>query len=363
MLRWIYVAMHLLAEANAARRDARIRFLKAQVEILRRKLGGNRVIPSPDDRARLLALGQELDHNVADVIGIVTPQTYCRWVEELREGRKAKRVGRPKVARNLREIVVRLARQNDGWGYRRIVGELRKLRLRLGRSSVRRILKEEGLTPSPTRRGRAEETVWRKFIRLHVNTLVACDFFTKSLITPLGVRLAYCLAFIHVGTRKVFLSPPTYCPNDKWIQQQGRNALMWLDEQRLGARFLLHDRDSKFSTAFRELFRSAGTRPLRTPVLAPDANSFIEAWIGAFKRETLNYFLCFSLGHLNHIGQTFVDYFNHLRPHQGLGNLTIPAAAAGPPQEVEFDPAASIGSIRCRHFLGGLLRHYYRAAA
>jgi putative transposase len=146
--------------------------------------------------------------------------------------------------------------------------------LRLGRSSVRRILKEEGLTPSPTRRGRAEETVWRKFIRLHVNTLVACDFFTKSVITPLGVRLAYCLAFIHVGTRKVFLSPPTYCPNDKWIQQQGRNLLMWLDEQQLGARFLLHDRGTKFSTAFRELFRSAGTRPLRTPLLAPDANAY-----------------------------------------------------------------------------------------
>ena len=192
MLRWLFVALHLLAEATAARRDARIRFLKAQVEILRRKLGGNRVIPSPDDRARLLAIGQELDHKVADVIGIVTPQTYCRWVTELREGKKAKRVGRPKIARNLREIVVRLARENCGWGYRRIVGELRKLRLRLGRSSVRRILKEEGLTPSPTRRGRAEETVWRKFIRLHVNTLVACDFLSKSVITPLGARLAYC---------------------------------------------------------------------------------------------------------------------------------------------------------------------------
>ena len=84
MLRWFYVLAHLLVEAGAARRDARIRFLKAQVEILRRKLGGNRVIPSPDDRARLLAIGQELNHNVADVIGIVTPQTYCRWGAELR---------------------------------------------------------------------------------------------------------------------------------------------------------------------------------------------------------------------------------------------------------------------------------------
>ena len=164
MRRWFYVALHLLAEAGAARRDARIRFLKAQVEILRRKLGGNRVIPSPDDRARLLAIGQELNHDVGDVIGIVTSRTYYRWVTELREGRRPKRVGRPKIARNVRDLVIRLATENDSWGYRRIVGELRKLRGKLGRSSVRRILKEEGLTPSPVRRGRAEETVWRKFI-------------------------------------------------------------------------------------------------------------------------------------------------------------------------------------------------------
>ena len=363
MLRWFYVLAHLLVEAGAARRDARIRFLKAQVEILRRKLGGNRVIPSPDDRARLLAIGQELNHGVADVIGIVTPQTYSRWVEELRTGRKPKRVGRPKIVRNLRELVVRLARDNSGWGYRRIIGELRKLRLRIGRSSVRRILKDEGLTPSPTRRGRAEETVWRKFIRLHVNTLTACDFFTKNVITPLGVRVAYCLAFIHVGTRKVFLSPPTYHPHEQWVQQQGRNLLMWLDDQQLEARFLIHDRDSKFSTAFRELFRSAGVRPLKTPKLAPDANAFCEAWIGAYKREALDYFLCFGLDHLDHIGQEYTRFFNEHRPHQGLGNRTVPVAAAGPLEEPAVDDALQLDRVGCRQFLGGLLRHYYRRAA
>ncbi len=201
MAHWLLVAMHLLFEAGSARRDARIRFLKAQVEILRRKLGGNRVIPSPDDRARLLAIGRELEHDVADVIGIVTPRTYCRWVTDLRKGRRPRIAGRPRIARNMRELVIRLARENAGWGYRRIIGELRKLRLQLGRSSVRRILKDEGLTPSPLRRGKAGGTTWQKFIQLHVNTLVACDFFTKNVITPLGARIAYSLVFIHVGTR------------------------------------------------------------------------------------------------------------------------------------------------------------------
>ena len=219
------------------------------------------------------------------------------------------------------------------------------------------------MTPSPYRRGRAEETVWRKFIRLHLNTLVACDFFTKSVITPLGVRLAYCLVFIHVGTRKVFLSPPTCEPNDRWVQQQGRNLLMWLEENKLGAKFLLRDRDSKFSFAFDRLLFGAGVRRVRIPLLAPDANAFAESWIGSFKRECLDHFACFSLGHLDHIGQEYVRFFNRHRPHQGLGNRTIPEAAAGPP----IDPSATtwpeIHRIRCDQFLGGLLRHYSGEAA
>ena len=144
MFRWLYVLPHLIVDANAARRDARIRFLKAQVEIFRRKLGGNRVIPNPDDRARLLALGAELNHNLGDLIGIVTPQTYSRWVIEQREGRKPRRVGRPRIVRNVRALIKRLAKENAGWGYRRIIGELRKLRLRVSRSSVRLILKDAG---------------------------------------------------------------------------------------------------------------------------------------------------------------------------------------------------------------------------
>jgi putative transposase len=310
-----------------------------------------------------LAIGQELNHNVADVIGIVTSRTYCRWVTELREGRRPKRLGRPKISRNLRELVIRLAKENAGWGYRRIIGDLRKLRLPVSRSSVRRILKEEGLTPSPVRRGRADETVWRKFIRLHVNTLVACHFFTKSVITPVGVRLAFCLAFIHIGTRKVFLSPASYPPDERWIKQQGRNLMMWLEEEQLEVRFLIHDRDGKFSSGFRSLFKSASIRCLRTPLLAPDANAFAEAWIGALKQECLDYFLCFGLGHLDHIGQEYVRFFNTHRPHQGLGNQTLPAARAGPPTGPTADDAPEPGSVRCRRFLGGLLRHYYRPAA
>jgi putative transposase len=229
---------------------------------------------------------------------------------------------------------------------------------------VRRILKQEGLVPSPTRRGRAGETPWRKSIRLHVDTLVACDFFSKNVITPLGTRLAFCLGFIHVGTRRVYLSPATYDPSEHWVMQQTRNVTMWLEEQGIEARFLLHDRDGKLSGGrFRGLLRSTGIQEVRTPVLAPDANAFLEAWIGALKREALDHFLCFGLHHFDHIAQEYARFHNTLRPHQGLGNRTIPAAATAAPDTFDSPDDASIGPIRCQHVLGGLLRHYSRDAA
>jgi putative transposase len=137
----------------------------------------------------------------------------------------------------------------------------------------------------------------------------------------------------------------------------------WTCAQQLEATFLIHDWGSKFSTAFRELFRGAGVRPLRIPKLAPDANSSCEAWVGALKRETLDYFLCFGLSHLDYIAQQFVRFHNTFRPHQGLGNRTLPAAAAGPPEDLAIDHTPQLGHVRCQRFLGGLLRHYYRDVA
>lgn len=215
-----------------------------------------------------------------------------------------------------------------------------------------------------------------------MNTLVACDFFTKSILAPIGPRLAFSLAFIHLGTRRVFLSPATFHPNECWVKQQGRNVMMWLDEQQLQAEFILHDRDTKFSSAFDRLFRNAGVAPIRTPQLAPNANAFVESWIGSFKRECLNHFMCFSLGHLDYIKREYAHFHNTHRPHQGLGNRTVPEAATGPPAHIlgsirppdkvagprvsnSFSRAADAlvpNDIRCHRFLGGLLRHYHRAA-
>jgi putative transposase len=361
MSRWLYVVLHLLFEGLAARRDARVRFLLAQVEILRSKIDGNRIIPSPTDRARLLAIGKELGHEVKDIVVIVKPETYRRRLRESTSDKEPRPVGRPKISAVRRRLIVRFAKENAGWGYRRIVGELHKLHLPVGRSTIRRILQHEGLTPPPKRRRpHPTETPWRKFLRLHMNTLVACDFVTKNVVTPLGTHTAYCLFFIHLGTRRVFMCPATYYLDQQWMTQQARNAQMWMDEEGIDARFLLRDRDTKFAPAFDRLFTGTGIRIVKAPVQAPDANAFAESWIGSLKRECLDHFLCFSRRHLDYILGEYTRFHNRHRPHQGLGNRTLTAALGNDPPLPERSES---DSIRCQRFLGGLLRHYYRAAA
>jgi hypothetical protein len=151
-------------------------------------------------------------------------------------------------------------------------------------------------------------TPWRKFIAIHMNVMVATDFFCKTVWTPLGKHVAYVLAFIHLGSRKVFLSPSTLNPTDEWMQQQARNASMWADEEGIDLRFLIHDRDCKFAEAFDEYFRRKDGGPVLTPYGAPIANCFAESWIGSLKRECLNHFFCFSLGHLDHILTQFARF-------------------------------------------------------
>ena len=191
---------------------------------------------------------------------------------------------------------------------------------------------------------------------MHMNVMVACDFFCKTVWTPLGKRTAYVLSFIHLGSRKVFLSPSTFHPTDEWMRQQARNVSMWAEDEGIDIRFLVHDRDSKFSGAFDRLFERDDGGVVKTPYQSPIANSFAESWIGSLKRECQNHFFCFSLRQLDHIVQTYVLYYNQYRPHQSLGNR--PLGASGDPR-----PRSTNGQIQCQSWLGGLLSHYSRQAA
>ena len=217
--RWLTALFVLSREAWSVRRDTHIQFLKLQVEILQSRLPGNRIIPDPLERRRLLNIGAEIDHAVEHTLDIVSIKTYRRWLREERGGRQVGKAGRPRLTKSLRELIIKLAKENLGWGARRILGELKKLAVRASRSSVRRVLVDEKILPDPYRHApKGVQTPWRKFIAIHMNVMVACDFFCKTLWTPMGKKTAFVLAFIHLGSRKVFLSPSTCNPTGEWVQ-------------------------------------------------------------------------------------------------------------------------------------------------
>jgi len=344
--------------------DEQVRFLKAENEILRSRIKGNRVILKPTERAKLLSIGEMLGHKVEHLISIVTFKTYQRWVCELLGSKVTNHVGRPReITDELRKLVIRLAKQNMQWGYRRIVGELLKLKISISKSTVMRILNDADIYPDPDKDkpGNRSDTAWRAFVRLHINTIVACDFFCKNIWTVTGTQCAYCLMFIHLGSRRIWTSPATYHPNAQWINQKTRHATMWMEEHHIKAEYLIRDRDSKYTNMFDCIFESQGTAIKQAPVRAPDANAFAESCIGSIKRECLNYFLCFSLRHLDYILHFYTNFYNRCRPHQSRSNLTLPNAMSGLPPP--SDKPTHIGKITSHRELSGLLKHYDRTAA
>jgi len=226
----------------------------------------------------------------------------------------------------------------------------------VSKSSVKRILNEAGIYPDPERKHKSLSPSWSEFVHAHVDTLVACDFFTKPVLGLVGWKEAYVLVFIHVGTRKVFVSPPTYSPTHDWVKQQNRNAIIWLDEIGVEPEFLIRDGDQKFPVEWlEEAWGSEGARVIRIPPKSPKANAFCESFIGHLKRECLNRFVCFGLDHFHYILRTWIGYYNTRRPHRGIGKNN---------EVLDEDfKVETIGEIKCREKLGGFIKDYYRDAA
>jgi putative transposase len=350
----LYALISLAMRWLEPRHNAQIQFLREQIRILRARVDAERIVPTPGERAELLRLGALLDHDVADLMHIVRPETYKRWLRERRSGYVPKKAGRPPTAQAVRELVERMARENLRWGYRRIVGELRKLGIILCASTARNILLGAGIHPTPDKSRKSPPIPWSQFIQANLDSMLATDFLTKDIYTLTGKYTAYVLIFIHLGSRKACASPATYSPHEGWVLQQGRNARMWLEDEGLDARFLVHDGDAKFSAHFRESWKP-DARCLRTPPRAPMANSYAESFIGTLKHECLNNFICFSPRQLDRIVSLWLAHYNTERPHQGheIGNNILDA---------DFQPQTA-GEVRCKRQLGGIISSYYREAA
>lgn len=354
MTGWFSPFLFYLARCTENELRRQIEFLKAENEMLRLRVPKKRIFLKREERERLLKLGTAIGPCVSKLITIVHGRTYQRWVQEKNCGKIAKKMGRPRTLESIRDIVLRLARET-GWGYRRILGELKKLRIHsVSRSTIKNILKEEGIKPSP-KRGNG---TWDEFLKLHVDTLWQVDFFSKMIWTPTGLRQAFVLTFIHVGTRRVFCSPCSFKPDTKWMVSQAHAFIEQARGAYLGMEYLIRDRDGMYVQAFEQIFKDIGCRVMQTSPQAPNQNAYIERWIKSVKFEALNFFVIFGKKHLDHIVSSYLDFYNEVRPHQSLDNRPLTGNWPG-----VDDPLTEDEQIICHERLGGLLRHYERIAA
>jgi transposase InsO family protein len=258
-------------------------------------------------------------------------------------------VGRPPVDEAVRDLILRLARENAGWGYVRIVGELRKLGVDVSATLVRNVLSAAGVPPAPQR----DRLAWRSFVHQHAATMLACDFFTVDTVL---LRRQYVLVFMCVGTRRIEYLACTSSPDGAWMLQQARTLRMGLDDRGGQPRFLIRDRDAKFTHAFDAFFRSEGVRVIRTPVRAPNANAHMERWVGTIRRECLDRLLILNRRQLERVVRVYVRHYNAERPHRSL-ELQAPDPSWRPRRD------ATPTAIRRRDVLGGIIHEYEAAAA
>jgi putative transposase len=281
---------------------------------------------------------------------IVSPRTLLRWHASLVRRRwtcPRRPPGRPRTAQAIRALVLEMARDNPGRGYRRIQGELTGLGYTVAPSTVWQILKDAGIDPAPRR---AADT-WRRFLARQTKTIPAADFFH---VDTVFLRRLYILFFIEHGTRRVHLAGISAHPTGGWVTQQARNLLMALEDQASRIKFVIRDRDSKFTAAFDDVFSSEGVQIVRIPPRAPQANCYAERWVRTARAECTDRMLIYGQGHLRAVLRTYAGHYNGHRPHQSRNQR--------PPDHNEPVVIPLDAPVRRRKVLGGVINEYHRAA-
>jgi putative transposase len=344
------MALVLLCFRSSDFKELEIVVLRHELAVLRRQV--SRPALRPADRAFLAAASRLLPRTRWRSF-FVTPETLLAWHRRLVAHDwtyPGRRPGRPKVSREVRELVLQLARENPRWGYQRIAGELRGLGIQVAATSVRRILAAAGLGPAGARDGLS----WREFIRGQAQSMIACDFFT---VDTISLRRIYVLFFIELSTRRVHLAGMSENSDGAWTAQQARNFVFSLPERDRPPELLIRDNDGKFTSVFDTVFNTEGIRVIHTPVRAPKANSVAERFVGTVRRECLDWILIANHRHLQRVLAEFLGHYNRHRPHRALG--LVPPEPHHPARPLETPRAAA---IRKHDRLGGLIHEYTIAA-
>ena len=329
--------------------QATIDYLREENRVLRAAYGPHRVRLTDDQRRRLAVKGKALGRQrLADVAGIVTPDTIFRWyrllIAKKYDGSANRRPGRPSTKRDLAALVARLATENPTWGYTRIRGGLQHLGHDVARNTIKAILNNRGIEPAPER---GNKTSWKAFLAAHWEGLAAADFFTVEVLTWRGL-VRYVVFFVmKLKTRTVEIAGITSHPDEPWMTQMGRNLTDPDDGFLRDTHYLILDRDPLYTAAFRNLLQDRGVTLVRLPTRSPNLNAFAERFVGSVRTECLARMVPLGEEHLRATVRAFIDHYHEERPHQGLNNTLI-APQSRRSDEAESD--AGSGSAACSSF-------------
>jgi transposase InsO family protein len=350
-----FVLVALAGWVNQQQQDV-IAYPQEENRVLREQISTRRLRFTDDQRRRLAAKARTLGRRaLQEIATIVTPDTLQAWHRALiatqYDGSTRRGPGRPPVISEIRSLIVRMATENRGWGYTRIQGALANLNHEVSRGTIATVLREHGLEPAPDR---LKKTTWTEFLKTHWEVLAAADFFTVDVWTSRGLTRFAVLFVIDLATRRIHIAGVKPEPDSAWMSQVSRNLTDVGDGFLTEKRFLIHDRDPRFTQAFRETLAAADVQVVRLPPRSPNLNAYAERFVRTIKESCLNRMILFGEASLRRSLHEFADHYHHERNHQGLGNRLIVRLA----EESNHD-----GHLACRERLGGLLKHYHRPAA